>query len=186
MKHPIIRLFVARLRALAAADRAAFPVPRLRGFMGPFARHMINITLDASGKITLADAGDDVARMFGRNIAGASLADLFVEQDRARIHALASAAIRERVACAFGAVAHHTKFRATHIEGVLTPEPRLDGEWRFASACVISYGFTYGKRAGALPLLTLTSERFVDLDGFVGRPDGLRLFARRVGRASGA
>lgn len=168
MKHPVTKLFLARLRALAAAQRAAYPVTALPALITPFARHAIRIERSGQDEFIIVDAGLTVATLFGRPLAGTAAAELFEEGDRARVEAMLSAALSDRIGCVFGAEARHSRFRVTALEAMLTPEPIEAAQPKRACVCMISFG--YPRRFGqqTLPKLALTGERYVDLDGFAG------------------
>ena len=167
MKHPIVRLFLARLRALAAVGRAAFPVVGLPAFLTPFARHVLRIERVADGSFVIVETGEAVATLFARTIVGRPFTELFREEDRARVEALLAATCADRIACLFGAEARF-RYRVTAIEAMIVPEPLDDGVPIRASACLVSIGFPRGWGSRPLPPLTLRSERFVDLDGLSG------------------
>lgn len=170
MKHPVIKLFLARLRALAAVERAAYPVLALPAMLTPFARHAIRIEEGHDGAFRVIAEGEAAAALFGRSIVGAKVADLFQAGDGGRLDEILAGALTDRMACVLGAQVHHNKFRATAVEAMLTPEPAQPGAPRRLSLCVIAFGFRKRGRARSLPALSLLSARFVDLDGFAGAP----------------
>jgi len=179
VKHPVTKLFLARIRALAAAQRAAGQHAGPPTLAGPFERHMIAIERNAAGRFAIVAAGETVASLLGRPVIGAAAASLFAEIDRPRIESMLAAAMSERVGCAFGAEARWSRFHATPVEAMLAPESSLTG-LRRASVCLISFRYRRRHGARALPPLSLLSERYVELDGFAGsresRPErhGLR------------
>lgn len=170
MKHPVIKLFLARLRAVAAADRAAYPVLALPALLAPFARHAIRVEEKRDGGFAVIAEGEAIQALFGRSVTGLAIGDLFQGEDSQRINAMLSASLSDRVACVVGAEAQHSRFRSTMLEAMLAPEPAQPGAPRRISLCLIAFGFR--RRAGrrALPALKLTSSRFVDLDGLAGAP----------------
>ena len=89
---------------------------------------------------------------------------------------MSAACLRDRVACVFGAEAVHSRFRRTAIEAMLAPEPWPVGAPRRGSICIAAFGFRRERGAAALPPLTVTSERYADMDGFVGHGATLRHF----------
>ncbi len=176
MRHPVTKIFLARLRALAAAERAAYPVTHLPGFMTPFARHTIRLEEKEGGDLVILEAGEATALLFGRALVGGRWTDLFREGDRARAARMMSACLRDRIACVFSADAAHSRFRRTAIEAMLAPEPWPVGSPRRASICVAAFGFPRHRGAAPLPELSLTGERYADMDGFVGHGATLRHF----------
>lgn len=180
MKHPVTRLFLARIRALAAAQRACLPPVGPLLLAGPFHRHTLRIERGASGGFAIVAAGEAVAALLGRPIVGAPAASLFVESDRLRIESMLAEAVGDRIGCVLGAVAQRARFAATPVEAMLTPEPFMPPGGGCISACLISFSYPYPGGARALPPLALVSERYVELDGFAGSrespptPRGLR------------
>ena len=104
--------------------------------------------------------------LFGCELRGRVVLDLFCDEDRPRLAAMLSGAVTDRVGCVFGAEARLSRFRSIAIEAMLTPEPREATGPARVSACLIAFGFPYRRRQQILPPLSLTSARFVDLDGF--------------------
>lgn len=174
VKHPIVKLFFARLRALAAVGRAAFPILSLPPFLAPFAAHTLRIEKRAGEGFVVTEAGDTVGALFGRTIVGLPFADLFRSEDRSRVSAMLGAIAADRIACVFGAEAR-IRLRVTAIEAMLAPEPADAAQPARTSACLVSIGFPRGFGRRPLPPLSLRSKRFLDLDGLAGEAPRLAL-----------
>lgn len=180
MKHPVIKLFLGRLRAIAAADRAAYPRAPLPAMLGPFSPYLLRIEQSGEGKYVIVSAGEAVEALFGRAIKGSPITDLFEPADQARVRYMIAAAMNDRIGCVFGGEARLSRFRSIAIEAMLTPEPGEPGAPPRASACLIRFGSQRGRGRNLSPTrLRMVSERFVDLDGWPISRQNLEWFASR-------
>ncbi|WP_342361648.1 hypothetical protein [Terrarubrum flagellatum] len=168
MKHPIIKLFLARLRAISAAERAAYPVPELWPFLEPFSRHLIRFEERAGGGFVVIGAGDSVARLFSRPIVGSALSELFGEGDEHRVTSMLTSALSDGVGWVFGGEIRTSRFRAITIEAAFAPEPRQPDAPRRGAACILPFNLSNRRARIVAPRLWLSSQRSFDLDQLSG------------------
>ncbi|MGL4496205.1 MAG: hypothetical protein ACRCXM_14490 [Beijerinckiaceae bacterium] len=170
MRHPILKTFVARLRAIEAMERATFALTTVDALIEPFERHRLRVAMTGTMTDTpeLVSLGETVGGLFPKMMPGLPVEWLMRPADRPIFRKTLAGLMAEEMACYFAGTMPGPEGMPLVVEGLIVPEPPVSpyASPTHVSLCVVSeegWGLNV-PQPGVPRTVTLGATRYITLE----------------------